>query len=237
MLLTNPILRLHTTRRSWSVAKGQTQPLSCNDAPPGTACRHVSSPFKEAARVRIPLGCWVWDHGGVLVETPRLVLRRFREADAALFAAYRSDPAVARYQTWEAPVSLALATRDVVGFAGEDPDEPGWFQYAIELKAGPRLIGDIAVNLHANRMQAEIGFTVAAGFQRRGLGSEAVSALLTDLLERRGLHRVSAQCDVRNTRCVRLLRRVGFQPEGRRPQFTWQKDQWIDILLFGILAD
>jgi aminoglycoside 6'-N-acetyltransferase len=144
---------------------------------------------------------------------------------------------VARYQTWEAPVSLTVATRAVSGFAGEDPDQPGWFQHAMELKAGPQLIGDIGVNLHANRMQAEIGFTVALGFQRRGLGSEGVSAMLRDLFERRGLHRVSAQCDARNIRCVRLLERVGFQLEGRRPQFTWQKDEWIDVLLFGILAD
>ncbi len=173
----------------------------------------------------------------MLIETPRLVLRRFREEDAAPFAAYRSDRDVARYQTWVAPVSLADATHAVLTYAGEEPDQPGWCQYAMELKADPQLIGDIGVNLHANRMQAEIGFTVATGFQKRGLGTEAVSALLGNLFERRGLHRVSAQCDARNIPCVQLLRRVGFQLEGRRPQFTWQKDEWIDILLFGILAD
>jgi aminoglycoside 6'-N-acetyltransferase len=168
--------------------------------------------------------------------TARLILRRFRGEDAALFAAYRSDPAVARYQTWEAPVALSVATRAVLGFAAEDADQPGWSQYAIELKSCSHLIGDIGVNLDADRMQAEIGFTLAARFQGRGLGGEAVSAMLRHLFERRGLRRVSAQCDARNIRCVRLLQRVGFQFDGRRPQLTWQKGEWIDILLFGVSA-
>ncbi len=33
----------------------------------------------------------------------RLVLRRFRPEDLDAFVAYRSDPRVARYQSWEAP--------------------------------------------------------------------------------------------------------------------------------------
>jgi RimJ/RimL family protein N-acetyltransferase len=38
--------------------------------------------------------------------TPRLVLRRFSAADADRFAAYRSVPDVARYQSWDAPYPL-----------------------------------------------------------------------------------------------------------------------------------
>jgi RimJ/RimL family protein N-acetyltransferase len=35
--------------------------------------------------------------------TQRLVVRRFRPQDLDTFVAYRSDPQVARYQSWEAP--------------------------------------------------------------------------------------------------------------------------------------
>src|SRR5215217_805361 len=37
----------------------------------------------------------------MFVRTERLVLRRFSSADAEAFAAYRSDPEVARFQSWE----------------------------------------------------------------------------------------------------------------------------------------
>jgi RimJ/RimL family protein N-acetyltransferase len=172
----------------------------------------------------------------MMVETPRLYLRRFREEDAAPFAAYRSDPAAARYQTWNAPLSLDAALTSVRRFANGDPVKPGWFRYAIESKADQHLIGDIGVNLHSNMMQAEIGFTVAMPFQRQGFGSEAVRTVVRDLLERRGLHRVSAQCDARNRASWKLLECVEFQFEGLRPQFMRLKGEWVDIALFGLLA-
>lgn len=173
----------------------------------------------------------------MLLETPRLRLRRFRVDDAPVLAAYRSDPAVARYQTWSAPVSVADAARAVREFAEGDPARPGWFQYAVELKAGKRLIGDVGVHLHENLMQAELGFTLAAEHQGRGYAAEAVWAVLHDLFMLRGLRRVSAECDERNEASARLLQRVGFQLEGRRPAFTWLKGEWTDDLLFGLLVE
>ena len=87
---------------------------------------------------------------------------------------------------------------------------PGWTQYAVELRSDHTLIGDVGVNLHDNRMQAEIGFTVAAQYQGYGYASEAIRRLLEHLFTDDGLHRVSAECDARNLRCVRLLGRIGF---------------------------
>jgi aminoglycoside 6'-N-acetyltransferase len=173
----------------------------------------------------------------VLLSTQRLMLRRFRPEDAAALAAYRSDPEVARYQSWVAPVSLEAARALVAEFAARDPQRPGWFQYGIELEREHVLIGDIGVNLHENRMQAETGFTLAPAYQRRGYATEAVRRVIGHLFDDQGLHRVSAECDARNLRSARLLRRVGFRPEGRRRANTWIKGEWTDDLLFGLLAD
>lgn len=172
----------------------------------------------------------------MLLDTPRLILRHFRPDDVPVLSAYRSDPAVARYQGWSSPVTLAEATALVRHFADSDPRRPGWFQYAIELKEDGSLVGDVGVNLHENRMQADLGFTLATDRQRHGYATEAVRAVLDDLFTR-GLRRVSAECDVRNVRSAALLRRVGFEEEGLRPAFTWFKGEWTDDLLFGLLAD
>lgn len=37
----------------------------------------------------------------MFVHTERLSVRRFSPADAERFAAYRADPAVARFESWE----------------------------------------------------------------------------------------------------------------------------------------
>ena len=174
----------------------------------------------------------------MLIETPRLALRRFRPEDAPALALYRSDPAVARYQGWTAPVALESAVSLVEDFAAGDPGRPGWFQYAIVPKADRRLLlGDVGVYLHENRMQAELGFTLAPEHQGCGYATEAVRAVLHHLFDVCGLRRVSAECDARNLRSAQLLERVGFQLEGRRPAFTWIKGEWTDDLLFGLLAE
>ncbi|MGW3246322.1 GNAT family N-acetyltransferase [Streptomyces sp. NPDC001070] len=172
----------------------------------------------------------------MFLETSRLRVRRFRPDDAPALAAYRSDPAVARYQSWSEPVPPEAAEELVAEFAAGDPADPGWFQYAVELAATGELIGDIGVCLHDNRMQADLGFTVAREHQGRGYATEAVGALLERLFTVGGLHRVSAECDARNGASARLLERVGFRAEGRRPAHTWIKGEWTDDLLFGLLA-
>ncbi|KIF76079.1 GCN5 family acetyltransferase [Streptomyces sp. 150FB] len=172
----------------------------------------------------------------MLLETPRLRLRRFQATDALALSLYRSDPAVARYQGWTAPVPLDEAVQLVREFGVGEPDLPGWFQYAVELKEDGALIGDVGVGLHDNLMQADLGYTLASGRQRRGYATEAVRAVLRDLFQRQGLRRVSAVCDARNERSARLLERAGFVLEGERPAFTWAKGEWTDDLLYGLLA-
>jgi aminoglycoside 6'-N-acetyltransferase len=83
---------------------------------------------------------------------------------------------------------------------------------------------------------ADIGITVSAAHQRRGYASEAVSRILEHLLTERGLHKVCAECDARNTASAALLRRAGFEQEGLRRAHTWVKGEWTDDLLFGLLA-
>jgi RimJ/RimL family protein N-acetyltransferase len=173
----------------------------------------------------------------VLIATERLVLRRFRDSDAETLSAYRSDPAVARFQSWTAPYPLERAHAAVASFAEGDPLSPGWFQWAIERTADRAHIGDLGVHRHENRMQAELGYTLAAESQGHGYATEAVRGILGHLFRVEGLHKVSAECDARNTASARVLERAGFTREGCRRSHTWIKNEWTDDLLYGILAE
>jgi RimJ/RimL family protein N-acetyltransferase len=171
----------------------------------------------------------------VLITTDRLVLRRFRPGDAETLAAYRSKPAVAIYQSWRAPYSVERARYAIETMAAADPEQPGWFQYAVELGDGHAHIGDVGVNLNDNLRQAEIGYTIAPERQGRGYATEAVRAVLEHLFRVRGLHKVSAECDARNVASARVLERLGFTREGLRREHTWIKGEWTDDLLYGLL--
>ncbi|MCP2330208.1 GNAT family N-acetyltransferase [Actinoalloteichus caeruleus] len=171
---------------------------------------------------------------GPWLVSPRLVLRRFQPGDAAALAAYRSDPAIARYQAWETPLTVERAAETIARYRHDAPDRPGWFPYAISLDGA--LIGDLGVNLHENGMQADLGFTLAAPHHGRGYATEAVGRMLEHLFVDRCLHRVSAECDPRNDASARLLDRLGFEREGLRRANTRVRDEWADDLLFGLLA-
>ncbi|WP_433797720.1 GNAT family N-acetyltransferase [Actinoplanes sp. CA-252034] len=168
--------------------------------------------------------------------TERLILRRFRASDAPVLAAYRSDPEVARYQSWDAPFPLEAARLAVRNFAAGSPTAAGRFQYAIELADEQRLIGDVYVRLHDNLLQGEIGFTLATAYQKKGFATEAVSAVLDRLFRAQRLHKVTGECDARNARSAALMERLGFQREGLLRQQTFIKGEWTDDLLYGLLA-
>ena len=179
------------------------------------------------------------DTGFTVLAADRVVLRRFRPADLPAFTAYRSDPAIARYQGWDAPYPAERAWRMLAELDLLHPDTPGaWFQFAVALPDTDELLGDCGVYVPADEpRQAELGFTFAAAWQGRGYATEAVRRLLDYLFVDRGKHRVFASCDDRNVRSAALLRRVGMRREGLRLQSTWSKGEWTNDELYALLAD
>lgn len=172
--------------------------------------------------------------------TQRLVIRRFAPSDADALAAYRSDPEIARYQSWAAPYRREQAVGFIDWLAGQHPDTPGeWYQFAIATREQPaELIGDLACSPEADDpATVRIGFTLRREAQGAGYASEAVRALLAYLFEDRGKHRVAADCDPRNTRSSALLERIGFRLEGELVEAYLEADGTrSNSLLYGLLA-
>ncbi len=168
--------------------------------------------------------------------TDRLTLRAFHLDDAEAFSAYRSDPAVARYQSWTAPYPLALARAFIIGMHGMDGPRPGaWIQIAAE--HGGALVGDVAVGLDSGGDIATIGYTVAPSHQGRGLAREAVGAVVDRLFSATGVHRVEASLDPRNLASARLVEGLGFVLEGTARATERDGDGWSDDARYALLAD
>jgi len=69
------------------------------------------------------------DVGFAALVTDRLTIRRFEVTDALAFAAYRSVPEIARYQSWDVPFGEEQARRFVTAQATSHPDTSDeWFQ-------------------------------------------------------------------------------------------------------------
>jgi RimJ/RimL family protein N-acetyltransferase len=170
--------------------------------------------------------------------TSRLILRSFKEGDLPGFSQYRSDPEIARYQSWNTPYSLEQAKYLFTEIGKTEPGTPGeWYQIAIERKDLPGIIGDCGFEIKRyDRLQAEIGFSFAQQFQKQGYATEAVKGLIDYLFSTFNLHRIIAICDVENQASVRLLERLGMRREGHYIENIWFKGQWGSEYLYAILA-
>jgi RimJ/RimL family protein N-acetyltransferase len=145
------------------------------------------------------------------LETERLTIRRFRAEDLDSFVAYRADPDVARFQSWQNFVR-AEGVEFIAEMARQHPDTPGvWFQFAVELKSTGAMIGDCALHVLADRRdEAEIGFTLAPDHQGHGYAREAVAGLLEYSFGTLGKYRIEAFTDVRNLKSIAVLERLCF---------------------------
>jgi len=173
------------------------------------------------------------------LESPRLILRSFQDADLDAFAAYRDDPQVARYQGWKMPYTRAMAGAFIAEMKESLPARGNaWYQYALERKTIPGLIGDVAFHLLAEDFhQAEIGFTLAAPYQGQGFAREAVGRLLGFLFNDLRLHRVTAGCDTRNERSYRLMEHLGMRREAYFLESFQQQDAWGSEYRYAILRN
>ncbi len=173
----------------------------------------------------------------IVLKTQRLQLRPLQESDLPTFAAYRSDPEVARYQSWTPPYSLDQAVAFLEGMKCAEPGMPGtWYQLAAELQGQPGIIGDCAFQvLPDDPHQAQIGYTFSRPFQKQGYATEAVRALLDFLFMEYRLHRVTATCDAENGASVKLLERIGMRREGHFIENIWFKGAWGDEYSYAIL--
>ncbi|WP_420594607.1 GNAT family N-acetyltransferase [Deinococcus sp.] len=167
------------------------------------------------------------------LSTPRLHLRPLALADAPAFAAYHTDPEVARYQSWDVPYSLAKAE----ALARESEAAPllGELWATLMLLAGETMLGNLSLHLTGHRT-AEVGFTLAREHWGKGYALEGLNALLDWLFTGADLHRVHASLDPRNERSAALLGRAGFRYEGCSVQAYWHRDEWTDDAHYAVLA-
>ena len=170
----------------------------------------------------------------------RVALRRFGPDDATTFAGYRSDPEVARHQSWSVPYPVTAAEAFIDWLADAHPDTPGeWFQFAVEEVATRRHVGDVAAHVDGDDPRlARIGVTLAREAQGRGFATEACELLLDYLVGACGKHRVVADCDPRNDAVVALLERLGMRREAHHLQSWWDEDEqaWTDEYVYAVLA-
>ncbi|TVY19971.1 Spermidine N(1)-acetyltransferase [Lachnellula arida] len=88
---------------------------------------------------------------------------------------------------------------------------------------------------HEQHRNADIGIKVAADYQGKGYGSEAIKWILSWAFKFGGLHRVGISCSSHNAGARRLYESLGFEYEGTMRESFWFDGAWQDEVCLSML--
>ena len=166
-----------------------------------------------------------------MIETERLILRKFSENDLLDLFEYLSDPDVVKFEPYR-PMPLDETREELEIRINSDE------MVAVALKASGKLIGNIYLGKRENKT-LEIGYVFNKDYWKQGYARESCAAVILEAFSS-GVDRIIARCDPENQGSWRLLERLGFTREAHLNQnvFFWKDDQgqpiWKDTYIYSL---
>jgi ribosomal-protein-alanine N-acetyltransferase len=153
------------------------------------------------------------------LETERLILRRFTEADAdAMFKNWSSDPEVSKFLTWQ-PHENKAVSESILHQWVSDYNNLYSYNWAIVPKTLNEPIGSISVvRSNMETETATIGYCIGKAWWHKGFITEAFTAVIKFLFEEVGVNRIEACHDPRNPNSGAVMKKCGLVYEGTNRQ-------------------
>lgn len=149
-------------------------------------------------------------HGSAELWTEHLVLRRYRPEDAdQLYRYLGTDPQMYRYSGWNPYATPEMAQETVQEFIEGYKDDHS-YSWVMDANGDDVVAGTIGAYDYQDDC-IEVGFSVVAGWQGRGLATEALRKVLEYLTENEGISCVTAWCAADNLASKRVLEKSGMQ--------------------------
>lgn len=152
------------------------------------------------------------DITGVVLETPRLILRPWRQEDLEDFFAYASEPGVGEMAGWARHEDREM-TRKVLNSFIEHKKT-----FALELKESGRVVGSLGIEaLKPDELDIpalygrELGYVLGKPWWGMGLMPEAVKAVISCCFERFGCDFLTCGHFRSNHRSRRVIEKCGFE--------------------------
>ena len=151
-----------------------------------------------------------------MLETKRLILRRWRNADLAPFAAMHTDPKVMEFL---GPLKSIEETRQSIERIEAGFDKNGFGLYAAELKETSELIGFIGCSVPDFEAPftpcIEIGWRLASAHWGQGLAPEGARAVLGDMFLRPDVEEIFSWTAAINKKSISVMKKLGMLSDAR----------------------
>lgn len=167
-----------------------------------------------------------------VIETDRLLIRKFQADDWKDLAEILTDENVVYYEPYDV-FTVEQCKSEAENFSHSDSF------YAVVLKSENKVIGKLYFNDNGHYGTYELGYTFNASYQGFGYAKESSAALMRYAFESMGVRKIIAYADSTNERSWRLLEALGMNREGELKAYTFKyRDKngepiWQDMLIYA----
>ena len=166
----------------------------------------------------------------IVIQTERLILRKFTLNDADFMLELLNTPAWLRFIGDRNVRTIEEAEQYLLNGNIRSYQEYGFGFYVVVIKETQKSIGICGIVKREGLEDVDIGFAFFQQFMGNGYGYEAASAVLNYALNDLKIKRIIAIVDPENAVSISLIKKIGLQFE-KMVQLS-QKD--IELMLFSI---
>lgn len=172
-----------------------------------------------------------------VLETERLILRKFENTDVDNLYEYCKDEEVTKYLIFETYETIEEA-QDRIDFLQAQYAEEKKLCWAIEEKYSGKVIGSIDLfNISNQDKKAETGYVLNKEYWNRGYTTEALKRVLQYGFCELGLVRIYAQCIISNIASESVMKKSGMLFEGIEKKSAYIKGKYYDVKQYAITDD
>lgn len=173
-----------------------------------------------------------------LLNTPRLILRFPNENDSVQFQAF-DERNIGNMSPWRLATGEERKDHKAQLIQWEQEFKEGKsIRFLLFLKENPEgaIIGfcNFSQIFRGPFQACYLGYHIDAGFEGKGLMSEAVAKAIEYMFEQQKLHRIMANYMPSNERSAGLLQKLGFVVEGRAKKYLLINGRWEDHILTSL---
>ena len=176
--------------------------------------------------------------GTVLIETDRLILRRFKLDDSdSAYQNWTSDDRVTEFLRWPTHKNVDT-TKSIIKMWIDGYANDNFYQWAIVLKNGEDTpIGTISVVEQNDVLNiVHIGYCIGSKWWNKGITSEAFSGIIPFLFEEVKVNRIESQHDPLNPNSGKVMMKCGLKYEGTLRQADISNKGVVDASMYSLLA-
>ena len=179
-------------------------------------------------------------HAGTkIIETERLILRRFELTDAqAMYKNWANDSEVTKFLTWKPHGSVEIS-KNIIKSWVNDYKNKNYYQWAIVLKINENEpIGSISIVRQDEEIgMVHVGYCIGKNWWNQGITSEALSALIDYFVNEVGANRIESRHDPLNPNSGKVMMKCKMKYEGTMRKADINNQGICDYSMYALLSE